>query len=44
MQIETCLDCNAYDDVTQVDSFMRPFGDDYWVCELCAEARGIDPS
>lgn len=42
MEIETCLDCNAYDDVTGADSFMRPFGE-HWICELCAEARGIDP-
>lgn len=39
---ETCIDCNIYDDVDQVDTFMRPFGDDAWICGMDAEARGID--
>lgn len=43
MNLQTCIDCNAYDDADQVDSFMRPFGDDNWICELCAEARGMEP-
>ena len=41
MQIESCIDCNSYDDVEEFDSFMRPFGD-YWICEICAEERGIE--
>ena len=28
MQIETCNDCNSYDDASQPDSFMHPFGDE----------------
>lgn len=43
MQLEICIDCNSYDDVTQYDSFMIPFGDDEWICQLCEEARGIEP-
>ena len=39
---ETCIDCNIYDNVDQVDTFMRPFGDDAWICDMDAEARGID--
>ena len=39
---ETCIDCAIYDDVDQVDTFMRPFGDDTWICDMDAEARGID--
>lgn len=42
MNIQTCIDCNAYDDADQVDSFMMPFGEDEWVCHLCAEYRGIE--
>ena len=41
--IQTCADCNSYDDADQPDSFMHPFGDDMWLCDLCREARGIDP-
>lgn len=40
--IETCIDCNCYDDVTQVDTFMIPFGDDAYICAMCAEERGMD--
>ena len=39
--LQTCIDCNAYD-ADQVDSFMMFFGDDEWVCHLCAEYRGIE--
>ena len=51
MNIQTCIDCNAYDDADRVDSFMMsfgddkwvwPFGDDKWVCRLCAQYRGIE--
>lgn len=37
---QTCLDCNIYDDMSKDDTFMRPFGDDDFICELCAEKRG----
>lgn len=43
-QWETCLDCGWYDNVEKVDTFLRPFGDEHWICDLCAEHRGIDPS
>lgn len=43
MNIETCIDCNAYDDTLQEDSFMMQFGDDMWLCALCAEERGLEP-
>ena len=42
MNIQTCIDCNAYDDANQVDSFMMSFGDDEWICQLCAEYHGIE--
>lgn len=38
MQIETCVDCNSYDDVTYDDTFMNKV-EDVWLCELCAENR-----
>lgn len=40
--IQECIDCKAYEDVTEPDAFLRPFGDNAHICPLCAEARGID--
>lgn len=42
MNIQTCLDCNSYDDMDMEDSFMMPFGDDEYICQICAEARGVE--
>lgn len=44
MKIETCEDCNCYDDVNREDSFMYSFGypedgNQFWLCAICAEAR-----
>lgn len=38
--VETCVDCNWYDDTSQPDTFIRPFGDGAFICDLCAEERG----
>lgn len=38
---EECLDCNWYDDVLEGDTFLKPFGE-YYICTICAEARGIE--
>lgn len=43
MNIQTCDDCNNYDDADQVDSFMHPFGGGVWLCDICREARGVEP-
>lgn len=43
MNIQTCEDCNSYDDADQPDSFMHPFGDEMWLCDICREKRGVDP-
>jgi hypothetical protein len=40
--IHECIDCNAYDDTSQPDTFLRAFGDIYFICEICAEFRGIE--
>lgn len=42
MDIQTCNDCNSYDDADMADSFMHPFGDGIWLCDFCCEARGVD--
>lgn len=39
MDIQSCIDCNAYEDVNQPDRFLEPFGDNYWICPQCAEKR-----
>lgn len=39
MNIQSCLDCNSYEDVNQPDRFLEPFGDNCWICPQCAEAR-----
>lgn len=39
---KTCIDCGIYDDTSKEDTFMRPFGDDEYICDIDAEARGID--
>lgn len=38
IQIETCVDCNSYDDVTFDDTFMSKVGD-VWLCAMCGESR-----
>lgn len=38
IRIETCVDCNSYDDVTYDDTFMSKVGD-VWLCTICAESR-----
>lgn len=43
-QLETCEDCNWYDDVTKDDTFLYSFGypgdgTQYWLCGICAESR-----
>lgn len=38
IQIETCVDCNSYDDVTYDDTFMNKVGD-VWLCAMCGESR-----
>lgn len=39
MNIQSCIDCNSYEDVNQPDRFLEPFGDNYWICPQCAEKR-----
>lgn len=41
MIIQTCEECNCYDDVTRPDSFMIEFPGDLWLCGICAEAREL---
>lgn len=38
-RFEYCEDCNSYDDISQPDTFLMPFGDGDYICTLCAEER-----
>lgn len=40
--VRDCIDCNWYDDTSQPDTFMMPFGDEEFICHLCAEEREGD--
>lgn len=40
--VRDCIDCNSYDDTSKPDTFLMPFGDEEYICTLCAEEREGD--